>query len=439
MNDNGMGKAQGIASDAKELGLEDCAAELSDCRYLMVVPIPFHQAADGSVWLDDLWHRDLMRHLDYISDLTVLAPRRPADGVEGLVKVEGAPALRFRGLPWGQTAVRGILLAPVTLLAAVKAVLAADIVHSGAAGWPFPPGLFVNPVAVLARKPLVIVVESAFWRLSGPGPHSLKARMRARLVEAFARWSVRKAALSVFTHEGYRDSLAPGLEARSIVTPATWITAGDVLDEAAAEAAWDAKSGPVRVILPARLTEGKGVALVLDALSRVGAEPPPVALDVIGDGPLRQAVAEAAARLGPGRLRLLDPVPYGAPFLGLLRGYHAALVPSITDEQPRVLFDAAAQALPVLASDTEGHRGLIEDGVNGWRFQPDNPDALLAALKRAGGAPMALRKLGLKARAWAESRTHDAMHLARARRLVALRPRRPAVRAALPTAPASDP
>jgi glycosyltransferase involved in cell wall biosynthesis len=432
MDEKDFGKAPGVASDAGELGLDACAAALSDCRYLLVAPVPWYRATDGTVWLDDLWHRDLMRHLDYLSDLTILAPRLPADGVKGLVKVESTEALRFRALPWGRSVLHGVLLAPVTLVAAVRAVAAADIVHSGAAGWPFPPGLFVNPVAVLARKPLVIVVESAFWRLSGPGPHSLKARMRARVVEGFARWSVRKAALSVFTHEGYRESLAPGLEARSIVTPASWIDAGDVLDEASAEAAWDAKAGPVRVILPARLTEGKGVALVLDALSGDTAGGQPIALDVIGDGPLRQAVAEAAARLGPARLRLLDPVPYGAPFLSLLRGYHAALVPTITDEQPRVLFDAAAQALPVLASDTEGHRGLIEDGVNGWRFQPGNPGALLAALQRAAEAPMALRKLGLKARAWAESRTHDAMHLARARRLVALRPPRRAVTVALP-------
>lgn len=439
MDEDGVGKAQGITADATELGLESCAAALLGCRYLLVVPIPFYQAADGSIWLDDLWHRDLMRHLDYISHLTVLAPRLRTDKTEGLVKVEGAPALRFRALPWGRSAVRGVLMAPATLLAAMLAVLGADVVHSGAAGWPFPPGLFVNPLAVLARKPLVIVVESAFWRLAGPGPHSLKARMRARVVEAFARWSVRRAALSIFTHEGYRDSLAPGLEARSIVTPATWITASDVLDEAAAEAAWDAKTGPVRVILPARLTEAKGVALVLDALSRDGAEALPIGLDVIGDGPLRQAVADAEARLGPERLRLLEPLPYGAPFLGLLRGYHAALVPSITDEQPRILFDAAAQALPVLASDTEGHRGLIEDGVNGWRFPPGDPGALLAALQRAADAPDALRSLGLKARTWAEGRTHDAMHLARARRLVALCPRRPVVKAALPVAPASDP
>jgi glycosyltransferase involved in cell wall biosynthesis len=400
--------------------MKDCAAALSKYRYLMVVPVPWYKASDGTIWLDDLWHRDLMRHMDYIGDLTVLAPCLPTQDTAKLVQVDAGSGLKFRSLPWGRSAMQGILKAPATFVAALRAVLSADLVHSGVAGWPFPPGLFVNPLAVLFRKPMVIVVESAFWRLSGPGPHSLKARLRASVVEAFARWSVRKAALSVFTHEGYRRTLAAGREDRSIVTPATWITDDDILDASAARKAWDAKTTPVRVILPARLTEGKGIALLLEALSSNGAADMKISLDVIGEGPLRKQVADAVARLGPDRLRLLDPVPSGAPFMELLRGYHAVLVPSITDEQPRILFDAASQAVPVLASDTEGHRGLIKEGVNGWRFEAASAGALLGALQRAAGQPASLRRQGFRARSWAEGRTHDLMHLTRARRLVAL-------------------
>lgn len=417
MQDLGAGP---VLSRATEPGLEACAAALVDCRYLLVMPVPWHQAEDGSVWLDDLWHRDLMRHLDYLTDLTVLAPRLPLGDARGMVRVEAGPGLTFRALPWGESTAKGILRAPATWWAAFRAVRGADIVHSGVAGWPFPPGLIVNPLAVLLGKPMVIVVESAFWRLSGPGPHSRKARLRAGVVERFARWSVRKAALSVFTHEGYRASLARGREAQSIVTPASWIDASDVLDQAAAEQAWAAKPALPRVLLAARLTEGKGLSVLLEALSLPEAAGLPLAVDVIGDGPLRPGVAEAAAALGPDRLRLLDPVPYGAPFLGLLRGYHAALVPSITDEQPRILFDAAAQAVPILASDTEGHRGLITDRLNGRLFAPGDPKALLAALLQAAGAVDDLRRQGLAARRWAEGRTHQAMHLARARRLARL-------------------
>lgn len=410
-----------MSQDANDQTLAEAAADLSGCRYLLVMPVPWFQAQDGSVWLDDLWHRDLVRHLDYLDTLTVLAPRLPLGDPKGMVRVDpGVAGLRFVALPWGASARQGLLRAPATLIAAARAVRDADLVHAGVAGWPLPPGLFVNPLAVLWRRPLVVVIESAFWRLAGQGPHSRKARLRASLTEAFARWSVRRAALSVFTHEGYRASLAPGSQARSMVTPASWIDADDVLAPDAAVAAWDAKAAPVRVLLAARLTEGKGVAVLLDALAQAEALGLALAIDVIGDGPLRPAVAEAATRLRHVQLRLLDPVPYGAPFLSLLRGFHAVLVPSVTDEQPRVLFDASAQAVPVLASDTEGHRGLVEEGVTGWRFAPGDAVALLAALKRASDTPAALRKMGLAARDRAQGQTHQAMHLVRARRLAAI-------------------
>src|SRR5437763_3525524 len=63
-------------------------------------------------------------------------------------------------------------------------------------------------------------------------------------------------------------------------------------------------------------------------------------------------------------LRLLDPVPPGAPFLALVRRYHALLLPSLSDEQPRVVLDAASQAVPAIASDTDGLRDRKSTRLN---------------------------------------------------------------------------
>lgn len=403
---------------ASALDLADAVSALADCRYLVLSTVPWHTAPDGTIWLDALWHRDLVRHLDYISDLTVLAPRLPLEKTAGMVQVAPDPRLKFRALPWGKSTLGGVMKSPATLLAAWRAVRAADLVHTGVAGWPFSAGFFVNPLAVLSRKTMVIVIESAFWRLSGPGPHRRRDRLRASLVEAFARWSVRHSDLALFTHHGYRDSIAPGLGDRAIVAPATWIDAGDLIDRPAAQAAWDAKGRPVRLLLAARLVEEKGIPLLLDALRLAGTDRPDLQVDVIGTGPLRETVRQAASALP--NLRLLDPVPYGAPFFALLGSYHAALVPSLSDEQPRILYDAAARAVPVIASDTAGHRMQVEEDVTGWRFAPANPGALLSVLRRAAQDPDALRRMGLTARERALGQTHEAMHHDRARLLARL-------------------
>jgi glycosyltransferase involved in cell wall biosynthesis len=402
-------------------GLAQAAKSLAGCRYLLVMPVAWYEAPDKSIWIDALWHRDLMRHLDYLDQLTVLAPRLPYTGQAGLVQVDRlAPVLRFVALPWGANLASAVLRAPAAFAATRRAVRDADIVHSGIAGWPLPPGLFANSLAVWLGRPLVIVVESAFWRLAGSGPHRVKDRIRARLTEALARWSIRRSALSVFTHQGYLDSLGDGVTTRAIVTPASWIDADDVLDRAAAIAAWADKPLPVRFLFAGRLVEEKGLLVLLDALRMADAAAVPSVVDVIGEGALRAEVASTAKALRYVQLRLLDPVPYGASFLSLLRSRHAVLVPSITDEQPRILYDAASQAVPVLASDTDGHRTAVEDGVTGWRYAPGSAQALFAAMRRATEDPQALQTMGLAARDMAEGQTHQAMHLARANRLAAI-------------------
>lgn len=389
---------------------------LAHLRYLLVADPAWYQDEEGAIWLDRLWARDLLRHLDYITDLTVLAPGRVLpDPLGDLVRLPDLPGLRFRHLPTGTSPVRGLLRLPAMLLVAVVAVRAADVVHSGAAGWPIAPGFLVNTAAVLLRRPLVIVVESAFWRGDG-GPRGLTGRAMGAATERLARWSSRRARLAIFTHGDYARDFAQGARGRVMVAPATWIEESDILSPSEALAAWDAKPATPRLLLAARLTEAKGIPLTLEALEAAEARGLPLTLDIIGEGPLAPKVRALAGRLRTVRLRLLDPVPYGAAFFGLLQGYHAVLVPSTSDEQPRILFDAFGQAVPVIASDTAGHRAAVAPGETGLRFSPGDPSALLAAI--AGADPVALRAMGLTARDRAEGQTHRAMHLTRARALV---------------------
>lgn len=181
--------------------------------YLLVSPIPYYEDPDGGVWIDPLWHRDLIAHLDHLADVRVAAPRWPLASEAGLVRVEAPPPgtrLAFVPLPPVDGLASAIRRLPATALALARAVRAAGVVHSGAAGWPLPLGAIANPLAVLFGKPLVIVIESAFWRPAPGSAPGLKLRLRATLVEALARWSVRRAALSVLTTEDYRRTLARG-------------------------------------------------------------------------------------------------------------------------------------------------------------------------------------------------------------------------------------
>jgi glycosyltransferase involved in cell wall biosynthesis len=383
-------------------------------RYLLVIPIPCYHGEDGSLWLEPLWHRDFVRHLEYIRDLTLAAPCLPKPEGSELVQVVPPPGSRLCSVPLPRSAsvaqfVRNL---PRTLGQLWRAIGDADIVHSGVVGWPVPLGWLANPIALIRGKELVIVVESAPWRLTGPDA-GWRRKVRAAVTEGLARWAVNHASLSFFTHEGYRRTLLTHAAGASAVVPATWIDERDILDAETASAAWRRKAAvPVRLLFAGRLTADKGIDVLRRAVATLEARQVAARIDIIGAGEERGACEQLAAASGSVTVRLLDPVSPDV-FLGLVQGYHAVLVPSLSDEQPRLVFDASARAVPVIASSTDGLSPHVRHGETGWLFPPGDAAALAAAIERALADPAALQRMGLAARRSVLGSTHREMHRAR--------------------------
>jgi glycosyltransferase involved in cell wall biosynthesis len=118
----------------------------------------------------------------------------------------------------------------------------------------------------------------------------------------------------------------------------------------------------------------------------------------------------AAERTDPFGLKYFEPVPYGAPFLTFLQRYHAVVVPSLSDEQPRIVFDAAARAVPILASETDGLRPYVDNDHTGRLIPPGDSGERAKAMALWAGNPAALRNLGMEVLSRVRSKTHRAMH-----------------------------
>lgn len=383
-----------------------------DKPYLMVTFIPCFLDDEGAVWLEQGWHHDLVEHLRYIIDFTLCAPKVRKAGQPNLLPVAVPEGVRFRfvELPDRSTAVKALVGLPKTLRVLWRAIGQAEVVHSSVIGWPYPLGWIVNPFAVMRRRALIIVVESS-WRNDNPRPLS---RLENAVKEAAARWSCRRATVALFTQPAYRDALYRGTPGRAYVTPAVWINEGDVLSETDARRLWDGKAkSPARMLFAGRLVAAKGLGVLLDALRILDQRGTRATVDIIGEGSLRENCVEAAEKLKTVKLTVLETVPYGAPFFKLVQGYHAVLIPSLSDEQPRVVFDANAQAVPVIASNTPGLRPHVENGTTGWLIDQGKPEVLAAAMEIAISDPDKLRSMGMHALLAVRGYTHVAMHRTR--------------------------
>ncbi len=384
-------------------------------RYLLLTFIPYFVDRSGGVWLEVTWHRDLVRHTVYLKQLTLFAPREEwRSDVPNLVRIDDAVAarIRFAALPSQSTALIALLNIPRTVWVMTREILKSRIVHSGIAGWPFPIGWIANPIALALRRHLIVVIESAPWRIKTSGRHSWKRRAMAWLGEHLGSYYARRASLVLATNSSYVTTLC-GARARgvSFVNPATWIDEQDVVGESDAHAGWRRKTqdreGP-SVLFAGRLTREKGVGVLLEAIDRLRQASSSVRVFVIGDGPMR-AECEAAAERSKGMMTLMDPVPYGSEFLRLL-GRHCALVaPSLSDEQPRIIFDAFSQALPVIAARTDGMKDHVTDET-GWTCEVGSAESLASTIMRATGDLEEMARKGMTARSVALRMTHHEMH-----------------------------
>lgn len=384
-------------------------------RYTMFSRIPLYRGGDGTVLADPLWAKDLERHLDYLPEFRIAAPFLDPSGQPGLAPVAGLRADRVLPIPhnvgWGQV-LRNLVPTGRRVLAAARD---SDIVHSGGAGWPFPLSFYLLAARPLIRARWVMVIESSFWRLEPGETGSLRARAVHAIWSRLLPACLRAADLRIFTQDEYRASLFGGHDAAH-VSPAVWIDEAHVETDAGLAERRQAADGPPRAVFPARLVAEKGVDTVFDAVRRLEARLGPgdgtaLVLDIMGEG----AMAEDCRRFaedhaGRVEIRWLPPLAYGAEFFAALRGYDALIVANRKAEQARILFDAMAQGVAVIASATAGTLDVVDPGRTALTFEVDDADGLAAHLETLIATPEKVRHVGAAGLEVARGFTHAGMH-----------------------------
>lgn len=143
-----------------------------------------------------------------------------------------------------------------------------------------------------------------------------------------------------------------------------------------------------------RLSQEKGIELLIGAWKYVSAAP----LKVMGDGPLMEKVKNIVK----------DKKVNNIEFLGFqskenaaryMKGARFIIIPSLCYESfPRIIAEAFAYGIPVLASELGTMKSLIDDGRTGRLFEPGNERDLAKIAEWMFGYPEVLELMGVNAR-----------------------------------------
>lgn len=159
---------------------------------------------------------------------------------------------------------------------------------------------------------------------------------------------------------------------------------------------------PCKFLLMCRLTQEKGVRIVLDAMRQLPAALP-VELTIAGRGPL-EPTARAAAE-SDSRIRFAGFVQ-GETKLALLSDADYLLIPSLWYENaPVAIVEAAAYQIGVVASRIGGIPELVREGSTGCLFEPGDVAGLAALMRNLATGQLRLTNLQQAARAVAEDHT----------------------------------
>lgn len=141
-------------------------------------------------------------------------------------------------------------------------------------------------------------------------------------------------------------------------------------------------NGVLRMIGVGRISDAKNLLVFADAISLANAEGCKVTVDWYGDTTdhqLRQQLVEKIGKLGIDDVFVLHP--QDKQIEKLYPKFEAFCLPSIYEGFPNVICEAMSCGLPVICSNVCDNSYLVEDGVNGIVFNPNQVEDIVKAIK----------------------------------------------------------
>jgi glycosyltransferase involved in cell wall biosynthesis len=159
-------------------------------------------------------------------------------------------------------------------------------------------------------------------------------------------------------------------------------------------------SGSAVVGTVTRLSPQKAPLDFVTAAAHVAMQRPDIHFVIVGDGPLRADVTAQVAALSLTDRVHLTGLRRDVP--DLMHSFDVFALTSLWEGLPRVLPQAMAAGLPIVATAVDGNAEAVTDGVNGFLTPPGDSQAMAAALLRLLGAPAMSRQMGEAGRTRAE-------------------------------------
>ena len=261
-----------------------------------------------------------------------------------------------------------------------------------------------------AERPLIlhghlfhanIATRLAFARLPKEQRREVRVISTVQVVErrfrpwqfALDRWTARYGAAEVCVSEDVRRFQ----QRKTRLPPEFFEVIENAVDVERLVPREDVLGNPARphIVAVGRLNPQKDYPTLLRAWGLVAAQRPAARLTIAGDGPERGRLEALASSIGPRNIRFAGFV---GDIPGLLASADLFVQASLWEGLPLSVIEAMAAGLPVVATEADGTRNVLESGRTGVLVPCSNPQALARAMLEIIDGPARARQLGKEAR-----------------------------------------
>ena len=263
----------------------------------------------------------------------------------------------------------------------------------------------LGPAAVLgarlARRPVVLkIVGDPAWERSVREQLTTTsfddfqddqagAPPRLRAMQAVRNWSVRRADVVVTPGRALGQVVERWIDGRGRIDTPLVIPNGARQAPAPNGARAGDPSRRLRTLFVGRLVGHKHVDRLVEAVAAV----PDVELQIVGDGPERDALERQVEVAGVSDRVHFTGALAKAATAERIAAADTLLLASSYEGLPHVVLEALVNGTPVVTSPTPGSLEVVTDGGNGLVADPPTPEGFSAALTRLRDDPALLAEL----------------------------------------------
>ncbi len=401
-------------------------------RYVLITYLPYSLTEKGQFKVDiDGWYWDLKAHMDYFDDLHVFAPMNEEiiPDTEDLTNVFSSDEIQFHPLPYFENQAnfkdqaKFLLTLPKVVSIINREIKKDDIIHCTGNAIP-PLGLIINFMCFLkGYKNRLLVMDADFisdMDLYSRTSENIFSRGFYTLLKAIYypiyKYAINKTPLILVGGDNLLQRY--GDDGNVVKYKNSWIKRKDIISDSMLNEKIHNRSGDhINLCFSATLIPKKNPSCAVKTVKILKERGIPCKLDILpipfnGDT-LEEEIKELIEKYElSDMVKIWGIVPYGEPFYKAIREHDIILVPNLSDEQPRIIFDAMANGTVVIGPTSKGF-AIISNYENGILCNPQDPECFANAVEKLYHDRKILNKIALKGLETIKNNTIEKMHHSR--------------------------